>query len=549
MSSLTTDKHSLPPEGWNLKWENPDEIKKQEEIKKKEHLEEFNNWKNKHMNDYNEEELKKKKLHLYMGQRESTYLGNIFYRIRQLFNFPDISLSREERIHLKIPLEKEEKNINNIKSKEQFKKKMEEDEEKRKRYAENDKIQQMKRKEDEKIWNTWYETVKNNKILEYSRSKNSNKKKEKFNKLLEDIYTDYYFSKRINYISGYIEKLSDEKKVNLLLIHKKELKEKKKQKKKDKIGLFIKNEEALEKECEELGITYIPYEKPIPKDQWRKMESGNQWYDRNSTISSRYINMKRKLNYKKKIKQFIDDEIKKEENCNKIGIKYIPYEKPIPKDLNYNWTSKNSSYISERNKKMERGKKKIELNKEWNKINYEERKKIIKIFKRIAKEKEDEILKIKKQQEANQLKYKMKNQLKNAFNSYLYKNFYKLKVINKKEIKRNICFKKIIEYINDKNIKEKFNVIINSENKKNIDEYLNCDEIDNIINDLLEKKKQDNLPWPRKEYSGEFEAIGNTGGVVHRYKYVYKDGTEKLESMSSYRERKWEERQNQNPHN
>ena len=143
----------------------------------------------------------------------------------------------------------------------------------------------------------------------------------------------------------------------------------------------------------------------------------------------------------------------------------------------------------------------------------------------------------------------MKNQLKNAFNSYLYKNFYKLKVINKKEIKRNIFFKKIIENINDKNIKEKFNVIINSENKKNIDEYLNCDEIDNIINDLLEKKKQDNLPWPRKEYSGEFEAIGNTGGVVHRYKYVYKDGTEKLESMSSYRERKWEERQNQNPHN
>merc|ERR1712167_215329 len=142
----------------------------------------------------------------------------------------------------------------------------------------------------------------------------------------------------------------------------------------------------------------------------------------------RYKYMITKLQNKKDIKKFIEDEKKKEKECINLGIEYIPYDKPIPENLNYKWSSKNSYYTSE-----------------WNKINFEERKNIIEIFERIAKEKEDEILKRKKQQEANQLKYKRKNQLKNAFNSYLYKNFYQLKVINKKDIKINICFKKIIE--------------------------------------------------------------------------------------------------------
>ena len=471
MSSLVTNNDDcyIPPEGWNLKWENPDEIKKQEEIKKKENLEKLK-----------EDQLK--------------------------------------------------------------------NEERQKRREVNDKIQKEKRKEDEKKWRAWYEKVKNYPLKKFSRSKNPKKIKERFNELLKEIRKNWTFSGRINYINGTLEKLSDEKKINLYLIYKNDLKEEDKQKKKDKIKLFIKKEEELEKECKEWSVEYIKYD-TIPKDQWKKNEYGNAWYGKNYYISSRYKDMKLKIKNKKEIKIFIEDEEKKEKECNILGIDYIPYNKPIPEDLNYLWISKNSNYSSERNKKMREDKEKLELNKEWNKINYEERKKIIEIFERIAKEKEDEILKRKKQQEANQLKYKMKNQLKNAFNSYLYKNFYKLKVINKKEIKRNICFKKILEYINDKNIKENFNVIINSENKKNIDEYLNCDEIDNIINDLLEKKKQDNLPWPRKKYSGECKAIGYTGAVVHRYIYMYKDGTEKLESNSSFNERVWDERQNQNPYN
>merc|ERR1711871_1663791 len=118
----------------------------------------------------------------------------------------------------------------------------------------------------------------------------------------------------------------------------------------------------------------------IPKDQWKKNKFGNAWYGKNYYISSRYKDMKLKIQNKQKIKEFIEDEDKKEKECNILGIDYIPYNKPIPEDLNYSWMSKNSNYSSERNKKMREDKKKLELNKEWNKINYEERKKIIEIF-------------------------------------------------------------------------------------------------------------------------------------------------------------------------
>ncbi len=76
---INKDNYSIPPEGWNLKWENPSEIEKQKEIKEQEDRKEFNNWKDEHMKDYNEDDYKNKKLYLYMGQRESTYLGNIYY--------------------------------------------------------------------------------------------------------------------------------------------------------------------------------------------------------------------------------------------------------------------------------------------------------------------------------------------------------------------------------------------------------------------------------------------------------------------------------------
>merc|ERR1712167_42286 len=104
----------------------------------------------------------------------------------------------------------------------------------------------------------------------------------------------------------------------------------------------------------------------------------------------RYKYMITKLQNKKDIKKFIEDEKKKEKECINLGIENIPYDKPIPENLNYKWSSKNSYYTSERNKKMREDKEKIELNLEWNKINFEERKNIIEIFERIAKEKEDE---------------------------------------------------------------------------------------------------------------------------------------------------------------
>ena len=81
MSSLVEDIYTIPPKGWNLKWENPDKIKEKEEMKKKKDLEEFNIWKDKYMKDFNEEELKKKKLY-FIGQKESTHLANLSYRIK-----------------------------------------------------------------------------------------------------------------------------------------------------------------------------------------------------------------------------------------------------------------------------------------------------------------------------------------------------------------------------------------------------------------------------------------------------------------------------------
>jgi hypothetical protein len=552
MSSLITDKYSLPPEGWSLKWENPDEIKRQKEIKKKENFERFNNWKNEHMKDYNEEELKKKKLHLYMGQRESTYLGNISYRIRTLFDHPDVSLSREEIIHLTNPLEEEEKKRNDIKLKKKFKEDHIKNEEIQKRREVNDKIQKEKRKEDEKKWRAWYEKVKNYPLKKFSRSENPKKIKERFNKLLYEIRKNGTFSGRINYINGTLkklseEKLSDEKKINLYLIHKKDLKKEDEQKKKDKIKLFIKKEEELEKECIEWGIEYMKYD-PIPKNQWKKNEYGNQWYGMNYYISSRYKDMKLKLHNKKKIKQFIDDEIKREEDCNKIGITYIPYKKPIPDNPNYNWTSNNSSYFSERNKRMREDKENLELKKEWNKINYEERKKIVEIFERIAKEKEEEHkkkeeerLKKKEEYEKEQFKKYMATILTKAVKSYLYKKYNDINVYNKKLLKEIICFKEIIEYINDKDIKKNYIDLLDTGHE--ISEYVDCDDI--IKNWLKEK----NLPDSWTELSDEYVQIGGTGACVFREITVYKDGRRILESSSSFRNRVWEERQNQNPYN
>jgi len=146
MSSLVTNNDDcyIPPEGWNLKWENPDEIKKQEEIKKKENLEKLK-----------EDQLK--------------------------------------------------------------------NEERQKRREVNDKIQKEKRKEDEKKWRAWYEKVKNYPLKKFSRSKNPKKIKERFNELLKEIRKNWTFSGRINYINGTLEKLSDEKKINLYLIYKNDL--------------------------------------------------------------------------------------------------------------------------------------------------------------------------------------------------------------------------------------------------------------------------------------------------------------------------------------
>ena len=253
---------------------------------------------------------------------------------------------------------------------------------------ENQKKQKKERKEDENFWKSWYSKVKDIDYIEYSRSKNIKKRKEKFNDYLEEISDDWFFSKRINYIDRSIEKLSDEKKVNLLLVHKKELKKKKEQDKKDKLKLFIKNENELKIECNKWGIEYVEYEQ-IPKDQWKKNEYGNQWYERNYYISSRYKNMIIKINNKKKIKEFLEEEKIKEKECETIGINYIPYEKPIPDDLNYNWTSKNSFYSSERNIKMREDKKYIEIKKEWNKLTFDERKNLTILFEKIKKEKEE----------------------------------------------------------------------------------------------------------------------------------------------------------------
>ena len=61
------------------------------------------------MKNFNEEELKNKKLYLSPGQRENIYLSNKLYRIKKLFNHPKINLSREEIIHLINPLLEEEK--------------------------------------------------------------------------------------------------------------------------------------------------------------------------------------------------------------------------------------------------------------------------------------------------------------------------------------------------------------------------------------------------------------------------------------------------------
>ena len=190
---------------------------------------------------------------------------------------------------------------------------------------------------------------------------------------------------------------------------------------------------------------------------------------------------------------------------------------------------------------MREYKEKIELKKEWNKINYEERKKIIEIFERIAKEKEDEVIKRNKKIEENKLRYKMEKILKYAFNSYLNKNFNNIKVYEKKLLEEIVNFEKIIDFIDDKDIKKKFIEDINK--GKNINDYLNSEEI------IKKWIKQKNLPDFWYENSDEGEVIGSTGACVFREYKCYKDGRRILESLSSFKERVREEAQNQNPHN
>ena len=72
---------------------------------------------------------------------------------------------------------------------------------------------------------------------------------------------------------------------------------------------------------------------------------------------------------------------------------------------------------------------------------------------------------------------------------------------------------------------------------------MNCEEI------IKKWIKQKNLPDSWYENSNEYTQIGGTGACVFRRYKCYKDGRRVLESSSSFKERVWEERQNQNPYN